>query len=246
MNPNSLEMPESFAKLLFATQSHMGGADVTKTMKEYIYGARGDKITVFDIKKMWEKYVLAARAICGLQYADDITVISCKTFGRKPVMKFAESTGAKPYTGRFIPGSFTNTSIKKSCEPRLIIVSDPILDEQAIEEAAKINCPTIAFCNTDSDLKYVDIAIPMNNRSPRAIGVGFFILKRIVRYIQQGKNMEENIKEVELFFYRDTFELEQLQEEQNEAKNADLASQMKETHDEIDFGKQSVESNSWQ
>merc|ERR1712131_411960 len=232
MSENQLKMPHSFAKLLLLTQSHLGGSKVTTTMKNYIYAERNDKINVFDIKKIWEKYVLAARAFCGLKYAQDVTVISCKTFGRKPVLKFAEATGANHYTGRFIPGSFTNKTIKNSCEPRLIIVSDPVLDRQAVEEAAQVNCPTIAFCNTDCTLKYVDIAIPMNNRSPRAIGVGFFILQRLIRYMQTGKDLELNIKEVELFFYRDASELEKLQEEQNEIANEKNANAIRATVEE--------------
>merc|ERR1739838_1013244 len=153
-------------------------------MQKYIYGTRKDNIHVFDINKTWEKLVLAARVICALDHADDITVISSKTFGRKPILKFAETTGSRPYAGRFIPGSFTNTSIRNSSEPRLIIVSDPTLDKQAVEEAAKVNCPTISFCNSDSELKYIDVAIPINNRSQKSIGVAFFLLSKLVRFMK--------------------------------------------------------------
>lgn len=229
MSDESIKMPPAFAKLLFVTQSHLGGRKVTKPMRPYIFAERSDKINIFDLKKVWDKFVLAARAFSGLKYSDDVTVISCKTFGKKPVMKFAEATGSKAYTGRFIPGSFTNTTIRNSCEPRLIIVSDPYIDKQAVEEAARVNCPTIGFCNTDCDLKYVDIAIPMNNRSPRAIGASFFILSRIVNYIKHGAQMDADMKEVELFFYRDPVELERLQEEQNENEGVEgLMSTIKE------------------
>ncbi|OQS54844.1 RPS0 [Ecytonucleospora hepatopenaei] len=234
---NALKMPSIFAKLLIITQAHLGGVKSTKQMKKYIYGERKDRIAVFDLQKTWKKFVLAARAICGLPHSDDITVISCKTFGKKPVMKFAEAVGTKSYTGRFIPGSFSNTTIKNSCEPRLIIVSDPVVDKQAVEEAALVNCPTIAFCNTDSDLKYVDIAIPLNNRSPKAIGASFFILSRLVNFIKHGVPMDQEIKEVELFFYRCPSELEALQEEQNEDNYIEMvAKSLKEYKDTDDFG----------
>lgn len=236
MSDSLMKMPPVFGKLLLATQAHLGGVKVTKPMKKYIYGERQDKVSVFDLKKTWDKFILAARAFCGLNHGDDITVISCKTFGKKPVLKFAETTGAKSYTGRFIPGSFTNTTIRNSCEPRLIIVSDPIVDKQAIEEAAKVNCPTIAFCNTDCDLKYVDIAIPLNNRSPKAIGASFFILSRIIRYIKFGTPMDQDIKEVELFFYRDPVELEKLQEDQNEDNYNEIFNKFSNANED-EFGK---------
>jgi len=49
-------------------------------------------------------------------------------------------------------------------EPRLLIVTDPTADRQPITEAAYVNLPCIALCNTDTKLSYIDIAIPCNNR----------------------------------------------------------------------------------
>lgn len=79
-----------------------------------------------------------------------------------------------------------------------------------------VNCPVIAFCNTDASLSNVDIAIPTNNRSSKAIGVSFFILSKLVSYIKNGVPLEDNLKLVELFFYRDQIELDKLLEEHNE------------------------------
>ncbi|KAI5148332.1 small subunit ribosomal protein SAe [Enteropsectra breve] len=212
---SSIPMPASFAKLIFESCTHLGGARVTNIMQDSIMNQREDKINVFDIEHMWQKFVLAAQAFVGLNNSQLITAISGKAFGRKPVLKFAENLSCRSYTGRFMPGSFTNTLIKNSCEPRLIIVSDPVFDKQAVAEASRINCITIGFCNTDANKEFVDIAIPVNNRSPKSIGVCFFILARIIKYMRDGSPLEENLSEVELFFYRDQHELEQLMEEQN-------------------------------
>ena len=235
----SIKMPDVFAKLLIVTQAHLGGIKTTKQMKKYAFGSRNDKIAVFDLKKTWEKFVLAARAICGLGHEDDIMAVSCKTFGKKPVMKFAETVGCKAYTGRFIPGTFTNTMIKNNFEPRLLVISDPVVDKQAVEEAALVNCPVIAFCNTDATLRYIDIAIPLNNRSPKAIGASFFILSRLVRYMKHGIELTEGIKEVELFFYRCQAELEKIQEEQNQENLFDKIDKSMNFNKEGDFGTKS-------
>lgn len=233
---NQIPMPESFGRLYIASKAHLGGIKLTNKMSRYIFGQRQDKINIFDLEQTWEKMILAARACAAVKRTESIVAISGKTFGRKPVLKFAEAISCKPYTGRFIPGSFTNTNIKGSVEPRLIVVSDPIADKQAIMESSKVNCPVIAFCNTDADLSFIDIAIPINNRSPHAIGVCFFILGRLINYIKSGADLEANIKEVELFFYRDASELESLLAEQNAEKMLEFTNFDNQPDNEADFG----------
>ena len=88
-----------------------------------------------------EKIVLAARIIAAIDNPADVCVISARPYGQRAVLKFAAHTGAGAIAGRFTPGNFTNYITKSFKEPRVIIVTDPRVDHQAIREAAYVNIP---------------------------------------------------------------------------------------------------------
>lgn len=205
---------------------HLGGDTSDINMRQYIFGVREDKISVIDIDLMWKKMILAARAFLSIPDSKSVVVVSNKSFGRKAVLKFCEATGATPITGRFIPGGFSNFEIPNCSEPKLLLAADAFSDNQTIEECAKTKTPVIAFCNTDNALNYIDIAIPMNNRSPSSLGAGFYILSRIILFIKNGESLEENLRNgIESFIYRDSNELEALYQEAKREQQTNITMQ---------------------
>ena len=179
-------------------------------------------IHIINIGKTWEKLVFAARIIAAIENPNDVCVISARPYGHRAVLKFAANTGAQAIAGRFTPGSFTNYITRSFKEPRLIIVTDPRVDHQAIREASYVNIPVIAFCDTDAPLKFVDVAIPINNKSRHSVGLAWWLLAREVLRLRgtiprtpEGWNVM-----VDMFFYRDPEEVEKQQQEEAAQKAA--------------------------
>ncbi|XP_004343581.2 40S ribosomal protein SA [Capsaspora owczarzaki ATCC 30864] len=204
---------------LLAANVHLGAKNVEQQMLSYVYKRRIDGIHLINLHKTWEKIVLAARIIVAVENPADVAVISARTYGQRAILKFAAHTGAQSIAGRFTPGTFTNQIQAAFKEPRVLIVTDPRADHQAIREAAYVNIPIIAFCDTDSPLRYVDVAIPCNNKAAQPTGLIWWLLAREVLRLRGtlSRTQAWNVMP-DLYFYRDPEEAEKQEQEAREAK----------------------------
>lgn len=222
MSDKLFDLTAEDAQLLLAAQVHIGAKNVQVHNEPYVYKTRPDGVNVINIGKTWEKIVLAARVIAAVPSPADVVAISARTYGQRAVLKFAAHTGATAMAGRFTPGNFTNYITRSFKEPRLIVVTDPRTDSQAIKESSYVNIPVIALCDTDSPTEYVDIAIPCNNKSKHSIGLIWWMIAREVlrlRGVIPDRNSVWSVMP-DLYFYRDPEEAEQAaagaEEEQTE------------------------------
>jgi len=176
---------------------------------------RKDALHVINLDKTWHKMILAARILAAVQNPADIMVMSTRTYGQRGAIKFAHYTGATPMVGKWIPGTFSNPRNKAFAEPRLLLVDDPATCFAALRETSYVGIPVIALCGINNNTRFVDCAIPCNNRGKLSLGLMFWLLGREMLRIKKliPRDKPWNDAPVDLFFYRDPDKIKKAQEE---------------------------------
>jgi len=192
---------------ILSTGIRVGTAVKTKFMLPFITKASPEGLYLIDLDITIDRIQTAAKFISRVN-SQDVIVCSGREYANTPIEKFCELTGAVKKLGRFMPGTLTNPSLPYYIEPKLVLISDPQVDEQAITEATNAGIPIIGIANTDNVTSKVDLVIPANNRGRKALATTYWLLAREI-LIQKGE-----LKVAEQMKYEiDDFETKIVEEE---------------------------------
>ena len=194
-------------KLIERSGLRVGTNVKTKFMKSFITKTTDEGLYMLDGDMTLEKIMTSAKFINRVG-AENIIVCSGRQYAGIPIEKFCEMTGAKHHLGRFMPGTLTNPSLPYYIEPKIVFISDPEVDEQALIEATNAGIPVIGLSNTENITSKLDIIIPANNRGRRALATMYWLLVRQI-LIEKGELKENESMKYEI----DDFEAKMTEEE---------------------------------
>ena len=169
------------AKLLISRQEylasgiHIGMKQRVADMKEFIYKIRDDGLAILNLQMINDRIKTASKFLARCK---NIMVVGRKSIAHEAVAKFAEVVGVQAVVGRFLPGSLTNPHFKKYFEADAIVISDPLIDYQALKESVSARVPIVAVCDTFDETRNIDLIIPANNKGKKALATLFWLLAR--------------------------------------------------------------------
>jgi len=178
-NELEIELKEPLVSVeeYLAAGVHIGTQQKSKDMMKFIYRVRGDGLYILDIQATDDRIKTAAKFLSQYDPAK-ILVVTSRQYGQYPAKMFADAIGGMAVIGRFIPGMLTNQRLNKYIEPDVVVVTDPISDAQAVNEAVQTGIPVVALCDTNNMTKYVDLVIPTNNKGRKALSLVYYLLTK--------------------------------------------------------------------
>ena len=178
---------------------HLGTKVITPAMRKYVYRRKADGLAVLNTNLVDKKLREGAEFISKFK-PEEIIVVCKRMAGWNAVTLFSELTGIRAFTKKYPAGILTNLNLSEFIEPELIIVCDPWVDKNAMNDAKRMHKNVLSLCDTNNIAKDVENIIPCNNKGNKSLGLVFHILAR--EYCKKHK-IEKEIPSIETFVGED-------------------------------------------
>lgn len=173
---------------------HLGTKAITPYMRKFVYKRRADGLAVLNTNSTDEKLKEAIEFLVKFK-PEDIFLACKREAGWKAAEKFSEVTGIKAFTKKYPAGIITNIQLADFFETELVIICDPWLDKNALNDAVRVKRPIIGLCDTNNLTTGLTKVIPCNNKAAKSIGLIFYLLAR--EYLK-ARGQEKEAKELKL------------------------------------------------
>jgi len=174
IRPGELLIPED---TYLTSGVHIGTQQKSASMRRFVYKVRFDGLHVLDVRETDRRIRLAAKFLARVP-PERILAVSQRQYGQKPVRIFSKTVGAVSFAERFVPGCLTNPNLPEYFEPKVLLVTDPATDQQALSEAVSIGIPVVGLCDVNNETRNVDLVIPANNKGRVALATVYWLLAR--------------------------------------------------------------------
>ncbi len=182
IQPGELLIPED---TYLTSGVHIGTQQKSASMRRFVYKVRFDGLHVLDVRETDRRIRFAAKFLAHVP-AEKILAVSQRQYGQKPVRVFSKTIGAVSFAERFVPGCLTNPNLPEYFEPKVLVVTDPATDQQALSEAVSIGIPVVGLCDVNNETRNVDLVIPANNKGRVALATVYWLLAREVLRARAG------------------------------------------------------------
>jgi small subunit ribosomal protein S2 len=172
---------------------YLGTKVVTPEMKPFVYRRRADGLAIFNTDLIDEKLKEGVEYLSKFN-PEDIILVCKRQAGWKSAEKFSEITGIRVFTKKYPAGILTNTALPDFFENELTVIFDSWLDKNALNDTLKVKKKILMICDTNNFSKGADKVIIGNNKSPKSLGVIFYILAK--GYCKE-KGIEKDIPDLE-------------------------------------------------
>lgn len=156
---------------------YLGTRVVTPNMRPFVYRRRADGLAIFNTDTIDEKLKEGIKYLS--KYAPEDVILICKRqAGWKVAEKFSEITGIRIFTKKYPAGILTNKKLPDFFENELTIITDQWVDKNALNDTMRVRKKVLMICDTNNFSQNADQIIIGNNKSPKSIGLIYYILAR--------------------------------------------------------------------
>ncbi len=167
---------------------YLGTKVVTPDMKPFVYRRRADGLAIFNTDLIDEKLREGINYLS--KFAPEDVILVCKReAGWRAAKKFSEITGIRVFTKKYPAGILTNTTLPNFFENELTIITDQWVDKNALNDTLRVHKKVLMICDTNNFSKGADQVILGNNKSPKSLGLIFYLLAK--GYCKARKNKAE-------------------------------------------------------